>query len=324
MGVAYVVRSQADSVLGTPVAPPSPQGSVALAAGGSVTAPAGSTPLRAVGVTLAAPLSVADAPYAAIQVALTNSAGTVVAGGTKRLYAAAAAGTQVVVPVTDTGATQPLTARVRLVDDPHPTAFVAHAGAAALTLWTRPDDGLRAVLSDGAVVYQRTSALPRVRWASQAVVVPPGQQVATLAAGVPADEVVLDPGTAPAASGAAAAVTVRSDDGQIVVTDVDARGAGYLVVADAAIPGWQATVDGHPAALVAADHAMHAVPVPAGEHRVVVRYVQPGLTAGIVATLVTLVGYALLWALVGRGRARRRRRRPREATGAGPRLSPRD
>ena len=51
-------------------------------------------------------------------------------------------------------------------------------------------------------------------------------------------------------------------------------------------PAWKAYVDGHPVPLYSADYMLRAVPVPAGDHTVELRYESPSLTAGIVISLV--------------------------------------
>lgn len=54
---------------------------------------------------------------------------------------------------------------------------------------------------------------------------------------------------------------------------VDAgQGRGYLVIADSLAPGWRATVDGEPAALVAANLAFRAIAVNEGKHDVELTY----------------------------------------------------
>jgi hypothetical protein len=309
MSVRYVVRGDDAVLLGDTTPALVGNGSTPLSGSTPVSASAGDAPLRGVGVTLATPLSVVGAPFAALHVDLVNSAGQDVSSGSRRVYNTLGAGVPFSIAVTDPGDTsQQLTARVSVVDDPNTTSVVTHDGAPALTLTTRPNDGLRIVQAQGSVIYERTTALPHVRWASTARVIPQGAQVAALSSGVPADQVVLTPGTAVAASGQPATVSVRTDGGTTVSTDVDAQGSGYLVVSTAFSDGWRATVDGKSAPIVDADHGMQAVAVPAGRHRVVLQYTAGGLRPGIAVTLVTLVAYVLLWAVIGRRCALRRRR----------------
>ncbi|MGH8571714.1 MAG: hypothetical protein ACREX8_03945, partial [Gammaproteobacteria bacterium] len=165
------------------------------------------------------------------------------------------------------------------------------------------DDGLRVGYAGSAVVYQRLTALPRIRWAADPVVEPePGRRLDRLSAGdLTADQVLLDaPG--PGADGAPARVSVVTDALDEIVVEVAAAGAGYLVVADALQTGWAVTVDGAPADLVPADHAVVAVAVPAGEHRVRLHYAGPqhgagaGVTGLAAIALFGLVGAEWRWA----------------------------
>jgi len=49
-------------------------------------------------------------------------------------------------------------------------------------------------------------------------------------------------------------------------------GDGFLVAGDTWYPGWEATIDGHPARLYPADVAFRGLQVPAGDHRVEMRF----------------------------------------------------
>ncbi|MDH2416939.1 YfhO family protein [Nocardioides sp. CER19] len=178
----------------------------------------------------------------------------------------------------------------------------------------RPDDGLRLVdAAPGALVYERPHPLPRIRWAGTSrVVADPADRLRELAAGVPRGMVLLDSDRTPPASGGSARVDVVQDDPGRITADVTARGAGYLVVADAiARNGWTASVDGEPAALVPGDHGMAAVPVPDGTHRVALRYRAPGLRVGSVISGVAAVVTVVLFVVGGR----RRRVRPADPVG---------
>ena len=175
------------------------------------------------------------------------------------------------------------------------------------------DDRLRLVFAEsGAIVYQRLGSLPRIRWAARSRVVPDAKQrVAELKAGIPDDTVLLDDDSTPAAAGDPADVRVNSDKPERISTTVDARGRGYLVVADAiARPGWKATVDGHSVRVVHGNHAFAAVPVPEGRHQVVLEYDAPGLAAGKVITAGSVV--VVLGLLIWPSWTRRRRRGPGE------------
>ena len=167
---------------------------------------------------------------------------------------------------------------------------------------------VRLVKTDaGAAIYERLEALPRIRWASNSRVVAPDGQVAALTAGVPQDTVILDDDTTPPAQGGSGSVSVVADAGEHISVDTDSSAQGYLVIADSIVrKGWTATVDGHPTALVNADHALAAVPVPAGRHRVERTYSVPGFGPGMALTAVSLVLAVAL--VVAPGALRRRRR----------------
>jgi hypothetical protein len=123
------------------------------------------------------------------------------------------------------------------------------------------------------------------------VVVPAAaDRLALLAGSRDPDRVVLS-GPGPAGSGAAGTVRVVAESTDGSTTEVTAGGAGYLVVGDAIQHGWVATVDGRPVPLVPADHALVAVPVPAGTHTVTLAYQPPGqrLGAGVSGLSVLLL-----------------------------------
>jgi hypothetical protein len=82
-----------------------------------------------------------------------------------------------------------------------------------------------------------------------------------------------------------------------VVVDVSGSEPGILVLTDQNYPGWEAEIDGRPAEILVADYIFRAVPVEAGAHQVVFRFVprtfwQGLLVAGLGTTL--LVGASLV------------------------------
>jgi hypothetical protein len=189
-----------------------------------------------------------------------------------------------------------------------PTVATDGAGVPAVTLVRPVDDGLRLVSDDDGEVWKRTTALPRIRWASSSTVIEkPAARAAVVA------DSRLDPRTVVLSSpgqptqGKPATVHVENDSGDTVTADVDAQGAGYLVLADAIQTDWSVSVDGKPTAIVAADNAFGAVHVTAGEHQVSFTYTPRGGRIGTLATLVSLVillGLALpptLWSRLRRG-----------------------
>jgi hypothetical protein len=71
--------------------------------------------------------------------------------------------------------------------------------------------------------------------------------------------------------------------------------AGLLVLSEVYYPAWKAYVDGEPVPLLRADHLLRAVPIPAGEHLVELRYESSALKAG---AAISLIAYAALVGLV--------------------------
>jgi uncharacterized membrane protein YfhO len=69
---------------------------------------------------------------------------------------------------------------------------------------------------------------------------------------------------------------------------------GFLVLLDAAYPGWRVTVDGQEATLYRANYDFRAVYLPAGEHTVEFRFTMPGFAAGAAITVAGLILSALL------------------------------
>jgi Bacterial membrane protein YfhO len=101
-----------------------------------------------------------------------------------------------------------------------------------------------------------------------------------------------------------------------VTVDVRALRPGRLVLLDTFYPGWEATVDGRPATIEAANAAFRAVAVGAGRHEVRFAYKPASVRNGAivsVAALVLLVSCLLLPRAARSWRGRRGRTPPRSA-----------
>ncbi len=289
-------------------------GGLELSSGEAVVAPIGpAVQLRGVTLRLVDHEGLAGMP--AITVTVVDQDGAVVAAGSTRLHWWIEPG--------------PLPVAVPQVDVPPGSAIrVGLQGATAGTVklaadGVRPaydavvagDDALRLAHVDGAVLYERTDALPRIRWAGRSVVEEDGsRRLARLADGVAPDVVVLGAGGDEDAVAGAAELDVLQDAGDVVEVRVAAEDAGWLVVADGIQTAWRAELDGQPVDVVAADHAFGAVAVPAGTHEVRLWYHPAGWTAGqalSLAAALTLVA----WAVLDRRDRRRGRRTPVPADG---------
>lgn len=302
LAARYFVAPATANPFGTVQRAAPPGGTVTLQPGQSIQTPLPSPgPLRGIGFTIRGPVS-ADT---ALTVVLRDPAGALLGRGVWRPPQGFAYGPDnqpVIIAVAgeDIAASTPVTAEFTLTGS-GPVTLLESGSTPVMAVFRPAADNLRLVFAGSAVVYQRLTALPRIRWASQQLVLPENAQVAALAAGqVPADTVVVARAAGPA-DGKPAQLHVRYDKPDAISLDVQAEGAGYVVVADALRTGWSVAVDGRPAAIVPADHAVAAVAVPAGTHRITLRYTSP---AGNLGTWLSLASVGLLLLLCAAGTSR--------------------
>jgi hypothetical protein len=115
-----------------------------------------------------------------------------------------------------------------------------------------------------------------------------------------------DPGFEPTPGAAGSGVRTVEATPEDVRMHVDAAAPSILVVRTTFDPGWSATVDGRPAPVLATDHLIQGVPVPAGEHEVRLTYRDPDVSRGLAAGSV--VWLILAGAIVAAAIAERRTR----------------
>jgi hypothetical protein len=307
LGTKYFVTALGDPVLGSETPARSDGSRLTLRPGQSVTEPVPATgPLRGVGVTtqgaIPAALSAAD-PNSWLQVTLHDSAGAQVAQS-RRLTDGLAADAPFLLPVAadSVAAGTQLTATFTLHATAPLTVAATNGTSPALTTVAGADDGLKLVHVETSAIYQRMTAQPRIRWASNSqVVTDQNQRMQMLAAGQVNGDSVLLSAQGPQAAGRPASVAVQNDGLDTISTTVNASGQGYLVVADADQVGWTATVDGKKTPLVPADEGVVAVPVSAGTHTVTLNFAAPhgtiayALTAGTAVVLVAVVLGEVWW-----------------------------
>jgi len=317
LGVKYFVTAPWDQVFGTTPAP-SRMAFSGVVIGGNRALQAELPepgPLRGLTLTVASAYRPAD--DAVISVSLVDELGAELARGSRTVIGARNHGAGL---VANSKLTIPI-AGEDLPADRKVKAVITQNAPIALNVtnwWGSPtspvevirpaDDGLKLVYAGDAVVYQRLTALPRIRWANATVVQPdPAERVALVnSESLAADQVVLDRAGPAATAGSTASIRVLDDGADAISARVDASGAGYLVVADALQTDWGVTVDGEPAALVPADHGTVAVAVPKGVHTVALSYRTPYHRAGTYLSAAAAVVLVAIF-VGGWWRARSRR-----------------
>jgi uncharacterized membrane protein YfhO len=93
---------------------------------------------------------------------------------------------------------------------------------------------------------------------------------------------------------------IRERRADRLVVDTEASTRGHLVVAEAYQEGWKATLDGKEVPVRPANVLFRAVAVPAGSHRVELRYRPAAVYWGAALTATGVAALAAL--LVRRGR----------------------
>lgn len=179
------------------------------------------------------------------------------------------------------------------------TGFTKAAGPVSFPSLT----GRRAM---GGFLYTRDDPAPWVRVVPAAVKVPEAQIIPTVVdPRFPTRQVVLYPDTAsvegtatadaiPESTPVSAALSAwQAGEMTIALSGSDTRPT-YLLVAENWAPGWEAVVDGTPAAAHRANHALLSVVVPAGAREIQLRYVTPGYATGKIITIISLFGALVL------------------------------
>jgi hypothetical protein len=149
---------------------------------------------------------------------------------------------------------------------------------------------------DSYVVFENSNAMPRAFVVGQTQVwdkqSDPAKALADLR---PREEVLMSVEFLPPGRRAefAEARVVEHTPNRVVV-EADLPAVGYLVLTDTWYPGWTATANGQPTSVIPANVAFRAVPLSAGQHRVVFQYEPRGF--GFAAT-ITIVSWLIVGAI---------------------------
>ncbi len=100
--------------------------------------------------------------------------------------------------------------------------------------------------------------------------------------------------------------TIVSSEPDVIRLRTGTGAPGLLMLSEITSPGWHATVDGRAVDVEIADHALRAVPIPAGEHTVELRYQPRSLRIGLIISLAALLllAAAVVWRWWPAGRRR--------------------
>jgi hypothetical protein len=181
----------------------------------------------------------------------------------------------------------------------------------------RPDlaplvTGLPTVYDDEHVlILERPDAMPRAWLVHDARQVAPNEALPLLADGAvdPRQTALLEvepPALAEPATGSVQSAAYVQREPDRLRVEVSTAAPALLMLSEVWDPGWIATVDGNPTPVFAANFIFRAVPMPAGDHVVELRYDPPALRLGIAITLATvLIALLVAIGLIVRERGRR-------------------
>jgi hypothetical protein len=168
------------------------------------------------------------------------------------------------------------------------TRFIVEGTGATFHSDDAPDRFELVYDAEGVRIYRNLKAFPRAFLVHRAEVLrSSGRELERLASPDfdPRTTALLERPPSPSLSGQSGdppgtATIVHYAPDQVVV-DVDASTAAILVLTDQHYPGWEAEVDGTPTEILVTDYVFRGVPVNAGIHRVVFRFVPHSFRRGL-------------------------------------------
>jgi hypothetical protein len=153
---------------------------------------------------------------------------------------------------------------------------------------------LRGVESKGTIpvaIYENPTVLPRAFLLGETRVLGPQEDALTALRDLdPRRAVLMERDPLPAGPRQAfTPATIREYHPHRVVVEAHPSQPALLVLTDAWHPGWRATVDGQPAAILRVNLGLRGVALTPGRHQVAFDFVPPGLVTGSLASLATAV-----------------------------------
>jgi hypothetical protein len=155
---------------------------------------------------------------------------------------------------------------------------------------------------DGALILQNNNAMPRAWLVANAEAVTAEEALHRIRGeGTPFDPrrtalLEISPQELPALPnsplGPNTEVSVSGTENNRISINTKSDKAAILVVSEINYPGWIATVDGSTAPIYQTDYLLRGVFVPAGAHRVEMRYAAPAARKGAVVSIITILAIA--------------------------------
>ena len=148
-------------------------------------------------------------------------------------------------------------------------------------------------------LYRNEKALDRVFVAASAKVVPVASAMLDsmrTASFDPSETVLLE--NAPAENinnGKRSSVQISQYQDQLI--KLNATGPGWLVITNLWYPGWRAWVDGGETKIYRGDYVFQAIPLPAGDHAIQLRFSSSSFKHGLELTILSLAAVLLLLAI---------------------------
>jgi hypothetical protein len=146
--------------------------------------------------------------------------------------------------------------------------------------------------AQGWKIWERPSALPRA-WVAHEFTVARDREEAYRAVLAPEvdlrNRAILDRQVSVEACQDPGTVRIDRYRNQYVALDAELPCAGVMVLSDNWYPGWNATLDGRQVPLMLAYGALRAVVVPAGRHRVEMRYSPASIRWGGILSVTTFL-----------------------------------
>jgi Bacterial membrane protein YfhO len=157
---------------------------------------------------------------------------------------------------------------------------------------------LVAVTPNGITIFENRTVLPRFRFVRR---IRPAQDLDDALTLMhrpdfnPAEDAIVE-GISAEMPMAAGSILGEKLEATRLHWEVETSGRSFFVAADSFFPGWTATIDGQAAPIYAVDGCVRGIQIQtAGQHRVEMRFVPPGLAAGLACTSGGFLILCLLW-----------------------------